>query len=134
MQIPGPEMLWETVGWIAALLTMFGFIPQILKIIRTKSVEDVSLLMILQYTVGIFLWLVYGVAIGNRILIVSNFISLVILLVTLGLYLQYKRNSFSAIHPGEAFAEIWRRRSPAVLRAWIRGAKIFRSSFGRLFR
>ncbi|MDM7933878.1 MAG: SemiSWEET family transporter, partial [Methanothrix sp.] len=68
-------MQWELVGAAAALLTMFGFVPQIMKIYRTGSVADVSLAMLLQFSFGIFLWLLYGIHLQDRILIVSNAVS-----------------------------------------------------------
>lgn len=80
------------VGSAAALLTMFGFVPQILKIYRTESVKDVSFYMLFQFTIGIFLWLLYGISIHDKILIVSNAVSFLTLIVALGLYLKY-RNS-----------------------------------------
>ncbi len=85
-------MQWELVGFAAALLTMFGFVPQILKIYRTESVEDVSLLMLIQFFVGIFLWLLYGVSIHDRVLIISNSVSFVTLIVAVGLYIKYRKN------------------------------------------
>jgi MtN3 and saliva related transmembrane protein len=85
-------MQWELVGSGAALLTMFGFVPQILKIHRTESVADVSLIMLLQFFVGIFLWLLYGIHIQDNILIVSNAISFLTLIVVIGLYLKYRKN------------------------------------------
>lgn len=85
-------MQWELVGSAAALLTMFGFVPQILKIYRTESVKDVSFYMLFQFTIGIFLWLLYGISIHDKILIVSNAVSFLTLIVALGLYLKY-RNS-----------------------------------------
>lgn len=84
-------MQWELVGSAAALLTMFGFVPQILKIYRTESVEDVSLFMLLQFFVGIFLWLLYGIYLQDKILIVSNMVSFVTLVVAMGLYIKYRR-------------------------------------------
>ncbi|MBU1998019.1 MAG: hypothetical protein KKE64_00810, partial [Candidatus Omnitrophica bacterium] len=60
-------MAWEIVGFSAAVLTMFGFLPQVIKIYRTKSVKDISLLAILQFTLGIFLWLVYGLHLNNPV-------------------------------------------------------------------
>ncbi len=83
-------MQWELVGSAAALLTMFGFVPQIIKIHRTESVKDVSFCMLLQFTIGIFLWLLYGVYIRDRILIVSNAVSFLTLIVAMGLYFKYK--------------------------------------------
>jgi len=85
-------MQWELVGWAAAVLTMFGFVPQILKIYRTRSVEDVSLLMLLQFCLGIFLWLIYGLYIQDSILITSNAISFITLVTAVGLYLKYRNN------------------------------------------
>jgi MtN3 and saliva related transmembrane protein len=84
-------MQWELVGSAAALLTMFGFVPQILKIYRTESVEDVSLFMLLQFLVGIFLWLLYGISLQDKILIVSNAISFVTLIVAMGMYIKYRK-------------------------------------------
>ena len=80
------------VGSAAALLTMFGFVPQILKIYRTESVKDVSFYMLFQFTIGIFLWLLYGISIQDRILIVSNAVSFLTLIVAVVLYVKY-RNS-----------------------------------------
>jgi MtN3 and saliva related transmembrane protein len=85
-------MNWEIVGAVAATLTMFGFVPQIMKIYRTKSVDDVSLTMLVQYSVGIFLWMLYGFYLNNNILIVSNFVSFSTLVVAVGMYLKYRKN------------------------------------------
>ena len=91
-------MQWELVGSAAALLTMFGFVPQILKIYRTESVEDVSLFMLIQFFVGIFLWLLYGIYIQDRILIVSNVVSFVTLVVAMGLYIKYRKRGSGKIY------------------------------------
>jgi MtN3 and saliva related transmembrane protein len=88
-------MQWELVGWGAAILTMFGFVPQILKIYRTKSVEDVSLFMLLQFCLGIFLWLLYGLHIQDDILIASNSVSFVTLVAAVGLYWKYRKNNIN---------------------------------------
>lgn len=84
-------MHWELVGSAAATLTMFGFVPQILKIYRTKSVADVSLFMLLQFSAGLFLWLLYGMHIQDMILIISNAVSFLTLLVAVGLYVKYRK-------------------------------------------
>ena len=85
-------MHWELVGSAAAILTMFGFVPQILKIYRTESVADVSLFMLLQFSAGIFLWLLYGMLIQNNILIISNAVSFLTLIIAVGLYVRYRNN------------------------------------------
>ena len=82
-------MAWEIVGFAAAFLTMFGFLPQVIKIYRTKSVNDISLLAILQFMLGVFLWLVYGLHLKNIVIILANSVTLVILLFALVLFLKY---------------------------------------------
>ena len=84
-------MLWKIVGATAALLTMFGFLPQIIKILRVKSVKDVSLLALLQFSVGISLWIVYGVYLKNSIVIIANIVSLSTLIILLLLYFRYRK-------------------------------------------
>ncbi len=82
-------MDWEVVGYAAAALTMFGFLPQLLKMVRTKSVDDVSLLMMVQMGLGVSLWLAYGLHLENSPLIVANFVSLSILALGLVVYFRY---------------------------------------------
>jgi MtN3 and saliva related transmembrane protein len=84
-------MHWELIGSSAAVLTMFGFVPQIFKIYKTKSVADVSLFMLLQFCLGMFLWLLYGLHIQDNILIVANTVSFLSLIVAIGLFLKYKK-------------------------------------------
>ena len=86
-------MLWEIVGFLAAFLTMFGFLPQVIKIYRTKSVKDLSLWAILQFILGIFLWLIYGIHLKNFVIILANSVTFLILLVALVLFLKYSKNS-----------------------------------------
>lgn len=82
-------MFWEIIGLLAAFLTMFGFLPQVIKIYRTKSVHDISLPTILQFTVGIFLWLAYGIHLKNAALILANSVSFLILIAGLVLFFKY---------------------------------------------
>jgi MtN3 and saliva related transmembrane protein len=86
-------MNWEIIGAVAATLTMFGFVPQIVKIHKTRSVEDVSLTTLVQFSIGIFLWMLYGIYLQNNILIISNFVSFTTLVVAVGLYLKYRKNT-----------------------------------------
>lgn len=86
-------MLWEIIGFLAAFLTMFGFLPQVIKIYRTKSVKDLSLLAILQFILGIFLWLIYGIHLNNFAIILANSVTFLILLAALVLFLKYSKKS-----------------------------------------
>ena len=79
-------MLWTCIGIAAALLTMFGFVPQIIKMRKTKSAEDVSGFTLIQFGIGAVLWILYGTHLGDLIIVGANSISLVIVLTALVLY------------------------------------------------
>jgi len=82
-------MIWSIIGSTAAFLTMFAFFPQIIKSLKTKSVKDVSLITLLQLSLGVFLWIVYGVCLKNVIIITANSVTLLSLVILLILYFFY---------------------------------------------
>jgi len=86
-------MPWKFVGIVAAFLTMFGFVPQIVKMWKTHSVEDVSGLTLFQFSVGSTLWMLYGMHLQDFIVIGANVISLVTLSIALGFYLRLSRGA-----------------------------------------
>lgn len=83
-------MIWKCIGASAALLTMFGFLPQVIKIIRTKSARDVSLFTLLQFTLGVFLWMLYGIHLRDIIIIIANAVTFLTLIAALILYSKYR--------------------------------------------
>ena len=84
------------IGALAATLTMFSFIPQIARSLRTKSVKDVSPVTLFQLSTGVFLWMVYGIARGDLIIIVANLVTLISLTILIFLYFKYKQGDVSA--------------------------------------
>ena len=66
------------IGLAAAFCTTIAFLPQVIKTWRTRSTGDISLAMFLVFTTGIFLWLVYGLIIGDVPLITANGITFVL--------------------------------------------------------
>jgi MtN3 and saliva related transmembrane protein len=81
-------MIWTIVGIAAAAMTMFGFVPQIIKMWKTQSAKDVSGLTIVQYIVGGTLWMLYGVHRQDFIIIGANAVSLTVVLIAGGMYLK----------------------------------------------
>ena len=77
-------------GVTAAFLTMFGFVPQVIKMYQTRSVSDVSQMTLYQFTAGVFLWAVYGYGIHDPIVLGANLISFATLLAALALYYHYR--------------------------------------------
>lgn len=81
----------DSIGLIAGLLTTTAFIPQILKIYRTKSGKDVSSRMFFIFSAGVALWLVYGILIGSVPIIVANVVTLILSVIILALKFRYSR-------------------------------------------
>ena len=77
-------------GLIAAALTTTAFIPQVVKIWRSLHTKDISLGMFAIFSIGVFLWLLYGIRIDALPVILSNAITLVLSLTILVFKLRYK--------------------------------------------
>lgn len=78
-----PLKTW--IGYLAAFMTTFSFVPQALMTWRTRSVEGISLGMYSVFTIGIFLWLIYGLLIGDMPVVIANCITLLLAGFILGL-------------------------------------------------
>ncbi|MFC1548459.1 SemiSWEET family sugar transporter [Candidatus Omnitrophota bacterium] len=70
----------STIGVIAGVCTSMSFVPQIIKIVKTKHVRDLSLGMYIILTTGIFLWLIYGILIKEFPIILANAAALIMCL------------------------------------------------------
>ncbi len=81
---------WLIVGGTAAVLTTFGFVPQILKMARTGSIRDISPLTFVQFLAGVSLWALYGAHIGDPVVISANLVTFGTLVVALALYLYLR--------------------------------------------
>ncbi len=60
------------IGFLAGALTTAGYVPQLLKTMRTKCADDLSLMMFAAISVGVFLWLVYGLYLNSFPIIAAN--------------------------------------------------------------
>ena len=78
------------VGLLAGLCTTLSFIPQIAKIYRTRRTRDLSLSTYVLLSVGIFLWVVYGVALRQIAIVLPNMVVLVMSLYIVALKLTNK--------------------------------------------
>jgi MtN3 and saliva related transmembrane protein len=78
------------IGFAAAILTTISFLPQVIKVWRTKSTQDISLEMFLLFSLGVFLWLVYGILIKDWPIFFANFITFILASTILMFKLKYK--------------------------------------------
>lgn len=79
------------IGFTAGALTTIAFWPQLQRTWRTKSADDVSLAMLLTFTTGVALWLVYGVLLNAWPIILTNAVTFVLTAAILFLKLRYRR-------------------------------------------
>jgi MtN3 and saliva related transmembrane protein len=82
---------WLVLGLMAGLLTTAGFVPQVIKSLRTRSMDEVSVLMPLLLSVGMFLWLIYGLFNNDLAIVLWNAIALGLNLGLVGLKVRSSR-------------------------------------------
>jgi len=83
----------NTTDWIgsaAATLTTTAFIPQAWKIWRTRHTADISLSMYALFTLGVAMWLIYGILLGSWPIIIANCITLLLAGLVLMMKLKFK--------------------------------------------
>ena len=82
--------LLELVGYGAAFLTTLSFVPQAWLTFRTRDVRGISLGMYSVFTVGVALWLLYGLMMGAWPIVVANAVTLVLASAILVMKLRYR--------------------------------------------
>ena len=70
--------LLEYTGYAAALCTTGAYVPQVIRVWRTRSTGDISLKMFLVLVTGLALWLTYGIVRGEMPIIVANAVTLML--------------------------------------------------------
>lgn len=68
----------DILGLTAAFCTTVAFLPQVLKVWKTKSAQDISLAMFMVLTTGVFLWLIYGIIVVDISIIAANTVTLLL--------------------------------------------------------
>ena len=89
----------EDVGFAAAFCTTTAFVPQLVRVLRLRSARDISLPTFLLFSVGVFLWLLYGIYTGSMPVIASNAVTLVLSVSILILKLRYDRHAAEELKP-----------------------------------
>ena len=79
----------DWLGLVAGCLTTISFLPQVLLTWRTKKAEGVSLGMYAFFTIGVALWLVYGIMLGAWPIIIANFVTLILALFVVVMKLRF---------------------------------------------
>ena len=81
----------DAIGFLAGALTTIAFVPQALKMYTTKSGKDVSARMLMIFSAGVFLWLIYGIMIESLPVILANIVTLILSGAIIVLKIRYSR-------------------------------------------
>lgn len=77
------------IGMTAAVLTTAAFLPQVIKAHKSRHTGDLSLIMYLMFTAGVFLWIIYGFIFGELPIIIANSVTFLLSLYILFLKIRY---------------------------------------------
>ena len=81
----------DMLGYLAGTLTTAALVPQVWRTFRTKDVSGISLRMYSIFTIGIAVWLAYGVLLKETPMMLANGVSLVLACAVLAMKLKYGR-------------------------------------------
>ena len=81
----------EFFGYFAAILTTLAFIPQLIKTLKTKKAEDVSLTTLIMFLTGVAAWILYGIEISSKPILVANIVTFLLNFLILVFKLIYSK-------------------------------------------
>ena len=82
----------EFFGYFAAILTTAAFLPQLIKTLKTKKAEDVSLITLIMFISGVGSWVIYGYGISSSPILIANIITFILNLFILISKVYYSKN------------------------------------------
>jgi MtN3 and saliva related transmembrane protein len=82
----------DIVGVAAGIFTSISLLPQLIKLLRSKKAEDISLFYLIILFCGLVLWVWYGIMRNDIPIIATNIFSLIINATIIVVGIRYKRN------------------------------------------
>jgi MtN3 and saliva related transmembrane protein len=82
-----------TIGLVAGSITSMAAIPQVIKTLRTRHARDISIWQPVLLSIGVALWMLYGMLIHDLPLILANIVPLICNVFLCGLKLHYDRHT-----------------------------------------
>jgi MtN3 and saliva related transmembrane protein len=89
------DFLISTIGILASIFALSSTVPQIVKGVKTKKMDDVSVWLILCLITGLSLWVIYGIGKNDGVIVGGNMVGVSLNLVLLFLKFRYSRNPIS---------------------------------------
>lgn len=83
--------MMDGLGYAAAILTTAAFVPQVVRVWRRRSADDISLAMYLLFMAGVALWAIYGVRLKAAPVILANTVTFVLAAAVVAAKLRFRR-------------------------------------------
>lgn len=83
-------MAHTIIGILAGTLTTISFLPQVIKIYKMKDAKELSLATFSIFSMGVFMWLVYGLLVHELPIILANGITLILIIAIIVMKLKYR--------------------------------------------
>ena len=83
----------EVLGLVAGGITSVAMMPQLIKVIKEKNAEDISVVMLLVLITGLSLWVWYGILQNELPIILSNSFSVLVKITLLICSMMFKKKS-----------------------------------------
>ncbi len=87
------SLTFEIIGMSAAILTTIAFVPQVIKVIKLKKTDGLSLITYIVFTLGVVLWLVYGFFMNSISMVLGNGITFILSLIILVYIIKGKKSN-----------------------------------------
>lgn len=87
----------DFIGYVAATCTTLSFLPQLVRVLRLRSARDISMGMFLIFSVGTALWLIYGLFVHSKPVIVANAVTFVLAMSILVMKLRFDRDALKEV-------------------------------------
>ena len=85
-------ILLTILGVAAGVLILSGWIDQIYKGYKSKSLKDVSMILLIFISMGVILWLIYGIIVSDVFIIGTNIAAIVLMTIVLTMKRKYDKN------------------------------------------
>ena len=77
-------------GIVAGTLCTISFLPQVVRILRTKQTKDLSLVTFSIFALGVLCWLIYGIVIQEMPIILANTATLILVILIIVMKIKYR--------------------------------------------
>lgn len=74
-------MIIDAIGMLAGILGVVGFLPQVVKTVRTRHTKDLALGWLIIACISLACWIIYGIARGDEVIFIGNTVLFLLVLV-----------------------------------------------------